>query len=45
MQKALRVSLNHLEQARTKSEVEKWTTAAADLKEKAEQMVLILQVI
>lgn len=43
-QEALKVALGGLDNAKSRAEVERWTLAAAELKEKADQLVLVLQV-
>ena len=43
-QEALRVAIGSLDNAKSRAEVERWTLAAAELKEKSDQLVLILQV-
>ena len=43
-QEALKVALGGLDNAKSRAEIERWTLAAAELKEKADQLVLVLQV-
>ena len=43
-QEALKVAVGCLDTAKSRAEVERWTLAAAELKEKADHMVLVLQV-
>ena len=38
------MALGGLDNAKSRAEVERWTLAAAELKEKADQLVLVLQV-
>ncbi|XP_070186621.1 uncharacterized protein [Littorina saxatilis] len=43
-QEALKVAINSLDNAKTKAEMEQWTITASELKNKTEQLVLVLQV-